>query len=301
MAKARLSVASLVACVFAVACGTSQPEEPLANGGNANAGGSRSEVDGAGGGGQGQKDLSEAAVDGLIADSAAPNGAVATADGTVAPKDASRDGSVFSGLAKIMVLGSSNESATCWRALLWQKLRASSITNFDFVGSQNVGPDCGVAGYDKDCEARPGTVITSITADTYRGWFAAYPPDIVLMHIGGADLLNNIPAANVIKTYTVIVEQARTVNPRVIFLVAQHTPQEPTGCADCRANVIALNTAIPGWAMQTTTPQSSVTPVDLFTGLDVVTDFSDRVHLNTAGSEKVSDRWLLALVPLFKP
>lgn len=217
-------------------------------------------------------------------------------DASVAP-----DAPVFSGMAKIMVLGSSNESATCWRAFLWQKLRSAGITSFDFVGSQIVGPDCGVAGYTKACEARPGTIVTGISAATFHGWFAAHPPDIVLQHIGGADLMANISAADVIKAYSVIVEQARAVNPKVIFLVAQHTPQDPAGCGTCIADVMALNAAIPGWAAQVTTTQSPVSVVDLYTGLDLTTDFSDRVHLNVSGSEKVSDRWLAALQPILKP
>jgi len=288
-----------VAYALVAACGTSTPE-PTAS--NANAGGSAPDVDGASSGHGGGEDA-QAVLDGRSTESAstAPSGDGATTDAGAAFRDAPREATVFTGVAKIMVLGSSNEAITCWRALLWQKLGANGIMNFDFVGSQNVGPDCGVAGYDKDCEARSGTIVTSISADTYHGWFAAHPPDIVLMHNGGADLMANIPAPDVIKAYSVIVEQARTVNPKVIFFVAQHTPQEPTGCTDCRADVIALNAAIPGWAMQTTTPQSPVSPVDLFTGLDITTDFSDRVHLNTSGSEKVSDRWLAVLLPLFKP
>jgi hypothetical protein len=229
--------------------------------------------------------------------------AAAGADAQPTGSDASamRDAPLFAGIAKIMVLGSSNESGTCWRAFLWQKLRSAGITSFDFVGSQVVGPDCGVAGYNKACEARPGTIVTGISAATYKGWFAAHPPDIVLQHIGGADLMSNITAANVIKAYSVIVEQARAVNPKVIFLVAQHTPQDPPGCGNCIADVVALNSAIPGWAAQTTTTESPVSVVDLYTGLDSAADFSDRVHLNVSGSQKVSDRWMAALLPILKP
>jgi hypothetical protein len=200
-----------------------------------------------------------------------------------------------------MILGSSNEEITCWRAFLWQKLRAAQITNFDFVGTQHTGPDCGVPGYDKDSEARSGTIVTSLTADQLHGWFAANPPDVVLQHNGGADLLDNIAVPKVITAFSLIVDEARKVNPKVIFIVAQHTPQDPQGCTDCIANVMALNSAIVGWAAQTTTAASPVTTIDLYTGLDVVADFSDRVHLNTSGSEKVSDRWLAALLPLFQP
>jgi acyl-CoA thioesterase I len=231
-------------------------------------------------------------------------GQSALTDGAAASgSDAStHDAPVFNGVVNIMVLGSSNESQTCWRAFLWQKLRADGITRFDFVGSQVVGPDCGVPGYDKACEASPGTIVTSLPASTFHGWFAANPPDIVLQHIGGADLMDaNVPPTDVIKTYSVIVEQAREVNPKVIFFVAQHTPQDPVGCSNCLAQVMALNALIPGWAVQTTTAESPISVVDLYTGLDLTTDFSDRVHLDTAGSEIVAGRWLTALLPILSP
>ena len=91
-------------------------------------------------------------------------------------------------LAKIMVLGSSNETGTCWRAFLWQKLRAAGIMSFDFVGRTNTGPDCGVAGYDKDLEAAPVTIITGFSANDFAVRFKANPPDMVLVHVGGADV-----------------------------------------------------------------------------------------------------------------
>jgi lysophospholipase L1-like esterase len=217
-----------------------------------------------------------------------------------APADVgSRDGPA--GVVKIMVLGSSNEVITCWRAFLWQKLRAAGVTAFDYVGSQTGGPDCGVPGYDKDSESRSGTVVTSISAATWTERFKAHPPDIVLMHIGGADLLQNIAPARVLEAYSLAVTQARAVNPQVRFLVAQHTPEESSGCKNCRQTVMELNASIVTWAMQIGTAASAVSPVDLYTGIDLATDTSDRVHLNDAGSQKVSDRWLAALLPLLKP
>jgi hypothetical protein len=210
------------------------------------------------------------------------------------------DAAALTGVVKMMVLGSSNEVITCWRAFLWQKLRAQGITSFDFVGSQTGGPDCGVPGYDKDSESRSGTIVTGISASQWTERFKAHPPDIVLMHIGGADLLDDIAPAKVIQADSLAVTQARAVNPKVRFLVAQHTPQEPASCKNCRATVMELNTSIVDWSMQTTTADSPVSPVDLFTGLDVAADTTYRVHLNVSGSQKVSDRWLAALVPLFK-
>ena len=203
--------------------------------------------------------------------------------------------SPITGTAKIMVLGSSNELITCWRALLWQKLQMAQITNFDFVGGVTDGPDCGVAGYDKDLQAQSGIIVSNLTAAQFAGWFQAHPPDIVLAHFGGADLLANMPVDGIIKGYTLALGQARLVTPTVRFMIALHTPQNSGG------SVPELSAATMTWATQNTSAASPVTVVDLYTGLVTATDFSDGVHLNAAGSEKVASRWFAALEPLFQP
>ena len=220
----------------------------------------------------------------------------ATSDG--ATGDAGIPHPPFTGTVKIMVVGSSNEEGTCWRAFLWQKLRAAGITNFDFVGRNMAGPDCGVAGYDKDSEAHGGTVVENISADAWLTTYKANPPDIILQHNGGADLLDGKPYMNVITAYTLSVTQVRMVNPRVIYFAAQHSPQ---GSAANVADVVTLNAAMVPWAAGITTAASPVVLVDLFTGIDQKTDMSDGTHFNVAGSEKVSDRFLAVLLPLFKP
>lgn len=207
----------------------------------------------------------------------------------------------LSGTQAIMVLGSSNELITCWRAFLWQKLQAAQITNFDFVGGFTDGPDCNVAGYDKDLQAKSGIIISNLPASDYAAWFTAHKPDIILMHFGGADILQNMPIDGVMKAYGTALEQARLVNPKVRLFIAQHTPQAANTCNNCDANVQALNAAIATWAPEHNTADSPVVAVDLYTGLVTATDFSDGVHLNEAGSQKVSDRFFAVLKPLFKP
>ena len=204
----------------------------------------------------------------------------------------------FTGTVKIMVVGSSNEEGTCWRAFLWQKLRAAGVTNFDFVGRNMAGPDCGVPGYDKDSEAHGGTVVENISADAWLTTYKANPPDIILQHNGGADLLDGKPYMNVITAYTLSVTQARMVNPRVVYFAAQHSPQ---GSAANVKDVMTLNAAMVPWAAGITTADSPVVLVDLFTGIDQKVDMSDGTHFNTSGSEKVSDRFLAVLLPILKP
>ncbi len=221
-----------------------------------------------------------------------------TVDGSLASgtaMDATKiDAPPLSGIVKLMVLGSSNERGTCWRAFLWRELRMNNITNFDFVGQQNTGPDCSVAGYDKDLQApQDGIVITTIPESTYATWFRANTPHIALMHFGGADILANMPVAGVIKAYSTLLAQFRLANPNAIMLAAQHTPEGKDA-------ILQLNADIAQWAMDNTTPQSPVVAVDLYTGI-LPSDLSDGVHLNLSGSQKVADRFYAALKPFLKP
>ena len=242
-------------------------------------------------------------------DAAATAGAAGTDAGApevAATNDAGAEaggytGPVLTGTVKIMVLGSSNEVITCWRAFLWQMLRAAGVTNFDFVGGQKDGPDCNVPGYDMDDESHSGIIITTVPASTFLAEFEAHPPQIVLQHFGGADILANDPVPPIITTYTTVLEQARKVNPNVIYLAAQHTPEVASTCNNCTQNTMQLNADMVPWAAANTTAASPVLLVDLYTGLDTTTDFSDGVHLNTVGAQKVAARWLAALLPILKP
>jgi lysophospholipase L1-like esterase len=193
---------------------------------------------------------------------------------------------------KLMVVGSSNEIGTCWRAYLWQDLRMAGIMNTHFVGQQMGGPSCTVTGWnDTALQAMSGIIITNIPLSTYLGWFKANPPDVILQHFGGADILAGMPVDGVMKAYATALMAARMVNPNVVLLIAQHTPEG-------KPDIVTLNAAIAAWAPTVSTPESPVIAVDLYTGM-LPSDFSDGVHLNQTGAMKVADRWLAALKPFF--
>ncbi len=201
----------------------------------------------------------------------------------------------FSGTAKLMVVGSSNELGTCWRAFLWQELRMNGIMNFDFVGQQNGGPNCGVTAWnDTELQAMGGMIVTGVPASLYAGWFKANRPDFILQHFGGADILAGKPVDGIMKSYQVLLDQARLANPNVVLLIAQHTPEG-------KAGDLVLNAAIAAWGPTVSTAQSPVVVVDLYTGIVPATDESDGVHLNASGSMKVADRFYMALKPFFIP
>jgi hypothetical protein len=201
---------------------------------------------------------------------------------------------------KIMPLGDSiTGSPGCWRALLWTRLQAAGYTNFDFVGTLDNSGDCGIP-YDGNNEGHGGYLATGIDSQNQLpAWLSATNPDVVMMQLGTNDVWSNIAPATILASFSNLVDDMRANNPNVKILVAQITPLNPSGCADCPQRVINFNAAIPAWAASKSTTQSPITVVDVWTGFDTATDTSDGCHPNgTTGIQKVSDSWYPAMVTL---
>ncbi|HZM75490.1 MAG TPA: cellulose binding domain-containing protein [Candidatus Limnocylindrales bacterium] len=196
---------------------------------------------------------------------------------------------------RIMPLGDSiTGSPGCWRALLWQRLTNSGITNIDFVGT--LPPQgCGFP-YDGENEGHGGFLATNVAnQNQLPGWLSATRPDIVIMHFGTNDVWNNIAPATILAAFGTLVDQMRASNPSMKVLVAKIIPMNPSNCSDCGQRVVNFNNAIPAWASGKSTAQSPVTVVDQWTGFSTATDTTDGVHPNASGDQKISDRWFQPL------
>ena len=194
---------------------------------------------------------------------------------------------------RIMFLGDSiTGSPGCWRALLWNNLQNAGYTNIDFVGTLNDSSSCGIS-FDGDNEGHAGYLATNIAnQNLLPGWLSATNPDIVAMHLGTNDAWGNTPVSTILAAYSTLINQMRANNPKMIILVAQITPMNPTsGCNNCTQDVVNLDNAIPGWAASVTTAQSPVIVVDQFTGYNDATDTYDGVHPNDSGNQKIASRW----------
>lgn len=108
---------------------------------------------------------------------------------------------------------------------------------------------------------------------------------------GTNDVWSNIAPATILAAYGKLVDQMRASNPAMKVLVAQIIPMAPNTCGECGQRVVALNSAIPGWAASKSTTQSPVVVVDHWTGFSTTTETYDGVHPNAAGDQKMSDRW----------
>ncbi|MBO3748502.1 cellulose binding domain-containing protein [Streptosporangiaceae bacterium NEAU-GS5] len=196
---------------------------------------------------------------------------------------------------RIMPLGDSiTGSPGCWRALLWNRLQTSGLTNIDFVGT--LPPQgCGVT-YDGDNEGHGGILATNMAnQNQLPPWLAATHPDIVMMHLGTNDVWSNLSPATILAAFSTLVDQMRASNPSMKILVAQILPMNPSNCAECGQRVVAFNNAIPAWAAGKSTAASPITVVDQWTGFNTATDTGDGVHPNDAGNQKISNRWYPAL------
>lgn len=197
---------------------------------------------------------------------------------------------------RVMPLGDSiTGSPGCWRSVLWNRLQSTGYPDVDFVGT--LGPPGCALPYDGDNEGHGGYLVTNVAnQNLLPGWLAATHPDVVLMHFGTNDVWSNIAPATILAAYSKLVDQMRAGNPATTVLVAKIIPMSPRGCPECGQRVVALNSAIDGWAAGKTTAASPVVLVDQWTGFDAATDTYDGLHPNAAGDQKMSDRWYPALI-----
>ncbi|MFE9690400.1 SGNH/GDSL hydrolase family protein [Micromonospora sp. NPDC005806] len=196
---------------------------------------------------------------------------------------------------RVMPLGDSiTGQPGCWRSVLWNRLQSTGYPDVDFVGT--LGPQGCALPHDRDNEGHGGYLVTDVAnQNLLPGWLAATQPDVVLMHFGTNDLRRNIAPVTILAAYSKLVDQMRASNPATTVLVAKIIPMNPSSCRECGRRVVALNSAIDGWAAGKTTAASPVVVVDQWTGFDTATDTYDGMHPNAAGDQKMSDRWYPAL------
>ncbi|HTV22236.1 MAG TPA: GDSL-type esterase/lipase family protein [Polyangiaceae bacterium] len=233
-------------------------------------------------------------------------------------------------LVRLVSVGDSTTQSTCWRALLWQHLEQDFPGRVDFVGSHQSDSGCMVAGSDNDNEAYGSALVTEVAAgvtdrrtcnpacptlDDLRTHFAATPADIAFVHFATNDVWNGInpgsasapEPGSILAAYDSVLEALRAANPNVRVFTAQIIPMNVTEttcsgctCAECPDRIAALNARMTEWASAHATATSPISVVDQWTGFDAAADTRDGVHPNTAGSQKMADRWFAALAPLLE-
>lgn len=184
-----------------------------------------------------------------------------------------------------------------YRYWLWQQLQGRDV---DFVGSWTA-PNFAF-DFDQDNEGHggymTGGILNGVADDPGQGklsvWLAKYRFDVALVMLGTNDVLNGVATAESARNLEGIIVQLRARNPNAVILLAKIPPTSFP-----RPGIEALNAAIPGIAARTSTSQSPVVVVDMYTGYDGVADNQAPlgIHPAESGEKKIAARWYAALQP----
>ncbi len=191
-----------------------------------------------------------------------------------------------------------------YRYLLWNYLKTGGY-DVNFIGSTTF-PTFSSFSFDQNHEGHGGyTTATELSGDSsddsqakLSNWLKLYTPDIVLLHIGTNDVIQQVPVSQRLSNVGQIIDTLRADNPNVKILLAQIIPTGDT-FRNQNSGLIAYNNAIPALAAQKSTTQSPVIVVDQYSGYNGFSDNQyDGIHPKTSGEKKMADRWYAALVPL---
>ncbi len=125
--------------------------------------------------------------------------------------------------------------------------------------------------------------------------YSEYPADIVMIHSGHNSFSKDKPVPGIIRDTAAIINNTRTINPKVQILLAQVIP---AGKLPKYAYIPRLNKELESLAKRLRKEGLRITLVNQADGFDWKTDTApDKVHPNASGAKKMSDKWVAALLP----
>lgn len=193
-------------------------------------------------------------------------------------------------LGRIMPLGDSitkGAPAGAYRDPLCTLLKESGCT-FQFVGSLTENPTAALAAAGQDHHEGHSGMGMAWIDDHLKEFFAANPPDRVLLAIGANDI-GGAAAPELRARMEKLVEDMFALRPQVQLYLASVTPQ--TGPA--MARIREFNSLIPALVAAQQAKGRGVFYVSM-DALDLK-DLEDNVHPNVSGSLKMARAWHAAL------
>lgn len=174
-----------------------------------------------------------------------------------------------------------------YRLPLWEKLFTAGYL-VEFVGSRASESRIGALRHEgyggKNAEFLAGALARN---------FRTNIADIVLIHAGHNHTNTEAPVRGIVAATEVMIRTVRSVNPKVVVLVAQVIP---SGKLPKYEYIPELNQELGKLAARLNTVQSPVVAVNLADGFDWQTDtVADRVHPNARGADKMATKWFAAL------
>lgn len=194
-------------------------------------------------------------------------------------------------LGDSITFGEGSSSFGGYRVTLWKDLQATHL-HITFVGSKDSGP---ATLPNQANEGHPGARIDQIS-DHVVSWLHQYQPQIILLHIGTNDILQNYSVNTVLARLQHLLIQITTTLPHAIVIVAQIIPLEKFGRD---GEVIAYNKAIPGIVHYFEQQGKQIEYVDMY---DVVpiSDIPDQIYPDNQGYNLMASVWFAALKPILQ-
>ena len=185
-----------------------------------------------------------------------------------------------------------NDFFESYRYELWKNLVDNNY-NFDFVGRQkDYGNYEEYSGqeFDNDHEGGGGFESEDVLANIDEVLAAISSPDIILLSIGGNDLLDggnppSEPIANIVE----LVEKLQTHNSNITIFLERIAPaNSETMTSSLTTNLNDFNSQIISIADNLTTNTSKVIALDMNTNFNE-SYLADDVHYNEAGAKFIAD------------
>jgi lysophospholipase L1-like esterase len=192
---------------------------------------------------------------------------------------------------RIMAVGDSitqgGKTFATYRIPLAAKLQAAGV-RFVFVGSQKTDTLQGPLWHEGY-----GGKNAEFLATILEARLKANPANVLMLQAGHNHFIEEKPVAGIVAAHREMITTARRLNPKSIFFVAQVIP---SGKLPKYSYIPELNLALAALVKELHRPEQPVYLVDLATGFDPAKDtIADLVHPNTAGAEKIAQRWSEAL------
>ena len=192
---------------------------------------------------------------------------------------------------RIMVVGDSitqgGKTFAAYRIPLAAKLQAAGV-RFVFVGSQKTDTPQGPLWHEGY-----GGKNAEFLATILEARLKANPANVLMLQAGHNHFIEEKPVAGIVAAHREMITTARRLNPKSIVFVAQVIP---SGKLPKYSYIPELNLALAALVKELHRPEQPVYLVDLATGFDPAKDtIADLVHPNTAGAEKIAQRWSEAL------
>ena len=185
-----------------------------------------------------------------------------------------------------------NDFFESYRYELWKNLVDNNY-NFDFVGRQkDYGNYEEYSGqeFDNDHEGGGGFESEDVLANIDEVLAAISSPDIVLLSIGGNDLLDGgNPPSEPISNIVELVEKLQSHNSNVTIFLEQIAPaNSETMTSSLTNNINDFNSQIISIADSLSTNTSKVIALDMNTNFNE-SYLADDVHYNEAGAKFIAD------------